>query len=317
MVMALEVLWSPIHLIGDIYDEDGVFNGRDTIGTAFCLHVPGETDPEIRHGYIVTADHVIRKHTNITMRPARHDGTLHMEIPLVDWCTPNPLLDLAVCPTRALPDGEKYWANPIELAVPVGAITTVLPADPVYYIGVFVPLDRMMVRSGTIGAVDQFGGLKPPYAYPYHLVDCRSYGGFSGSPCFVGKEYPDLRPSAWPLPEPFSPPTDLMGTMAYVVLFAGMFTAHYTDDDEEEPGKVTSKYGVGVMLRSQEIREALMSEKMRKARREREEEIRAKHPKEAGPKLKETGASIKSTGDLLGDLFHVPKDEADGVHKDH
>jgi hypothetical protein len=32
------------------------------------------------------------------------------------------------------------------------------------------------------------------YGYRTHLVDCRSYGGFSGSPCFVELAYPGLIP---------------------------------------------------------------------------------------------------------------------------
>ena len=59
---------------------------------------------------------------------------------------------------NALPDGLPYWSNPVELAVPVGAIETVAPGDTIYYVGVFAPMNRIMLRAGTIGAVDSGRG---------------------------------------------------------------------------------------------------------------------------------------------------------------
>jgi hypothetical protein len=55
-----------------------------------------------------------------------------------------------------------------------------------------------------------------------------------------------------------------MGAMAHVVLLAGMFTEHLTDQPGTEA--MASRYGVGVMLRSQEIREVLMSDQLRAER---------------------------------------------------
>jgi len=289
MTLSIEVTYSPIRLIGDRKTEGGVFY-RGTIGTGFVLHVPGETDPKIRHGYLLTAAHVIADQPNVEMQPAKRDGSLYDPISVRDWDIPVKTLDLAISPTRDLPDGQAYWANPLELSVPIGAITTVAPGDPIYYVGIFEPIDKMMVRSGTIGAVDQ-AGLKfdafPQFDYPCHLVDCRSYNGFSGSPCFLGKEYPDLRESVWPLTDEFPAHTDHLGTMAYVIIFAGMFTSHFSDSDDHEPGKVTSRYGVGVMLRSQEIREVLMSDSLKQTRLEKEQDIQKRRP---GPILKATGA---------------------------
>ena len=59
----------------------------------------------------------------------------------------------------------------------------------------------------------------------------------------------------------------------YENLLAGMFTAHLTDAVAENQGDgATSRYGVGVMIRMDEIREALMSEDAKNERLKRDRE---------------------------------------------
>jgi hypothetical protein len=300
-----QVLWASVRLLGDDIDQDGnLWHG--TLGTGFVLHVPSELIPGVRHGYLITAAHVVRDRKNLEMQPAKQDGTLFDPIPTPEWLIPEPNLDLAISPMSALPDGEAYWGNPVEMAVPVGAFDSPMPGDSIYYVGVFAPLDRIMLRAGTIGAVDEIGVPVSPYDYPCHLVDCRSYGGFSGSPCFLVKDIPDLRPSGWPLPDPFGPPVGgIPGSTTHLVIFTGMFTAHFTDDDDHLPGHVTSRYGVGVMLRSQEIRAVLLSPAFAAMRAEREADVAAKISASGpGPKLAETSvrsASMRSRVPVTND----------------
>jgi hypothetical protein len=70
------------------------------------------------------------------------------------------------------------------------------PGDDVYFAGLLGAVPSMgergvpMTRGGMIGALYQDG---VPIRLPDdtvihvqgHLIDCRSFGGFSGSPCFV------------------------------------------------------------------------------------------------------------------------------------
>jgi hypothetical protein len=103
-----------------------------------------------------------------------------------------------------------------------------------------------MVRSGTLGAVNQsgirvdLGGAGEEYIYvpeTAHLVDCRSYQGFSGSPCFLQFEHTGVS-EAWTGPR-------LMSTTALL----GMMIAHF------QGGTRVEHAGVGVVLPVEKIRE--------------------------------------------------------------
>lgn len=100
---------------------------------------------------------------------------------------------------------------------------------------------------------------------PVYLVDCRSYKGFSGSPCFVEIAQATDPPNTAPYVTP-GVPTDVQFTsLIYYQVLCGMFIGHYSDDDSTD---VTSRYGVGVMLRGDEIRRALMAPEAIVERRE-------------------------------------------------
>jgi len=70
--------------------------------------------------------------------------------------------------------------------------------------------------------------------------------------------------------EHFKGPPKLARLLRYEML-CGMFVGHYSDDAVAEG--VVSRYGVGVMVRSQEIREALMSDIVSAERRERDKTL--------------------------------------------
>jgi hypothetical protein len=167
-----------------------------------------------------------------------------------------------------------------------------------------------MARSGTIGAIDQVGvDHEGGYEYTVHLVDCRSYGGFSGSPCFLEMPFASLTP------EPDAPFTQIetgpVGTMYYTSKLCGMVTAHLSD---KYPVGVESRYGVGIMLRSNEIWEALMTDEMREERRWWDREHAAAGEAADTPRLKNASAEVDEFArfeDLTRKLANTPKPEKD------
>ena len=56
------------------------------------------------------------------------------------------------------------------------------------------------------------------------------------------------------------------GGMNYLSALCGMFTSHFSDEDRQRDVP-PSRYGMGVMLRSHEIKAALTTEKERERRR--------------------------------------------------
>jgi hypothetical protein len=105
----------------------------------------------------------------------------------------------------------------------------------------------------------------PDYDYWGCLLDCRSYGGFSGSPCFGEELLPILNREDEPiLPVEEVAPGDeppRFGPLLSVNPLIGIFVAHYTDEgDETNPENAVSRYGVGVMVPMTYIWEALMTD---------------------------------------------------------
>jgi hypothetical protein len=288
-----------------------------SLGSGFLVTVPSETLPKHRWGYLVTAHHVIRGQTEISVQipDAFGDGALYEPIRVSDWRQPLPGVDLALAPIPEHPDRayqalqiEKHFLqdDPPSPYLRLGA--------PVHYIGILVPLDRPMVRSGAIGAVHQQGiAHRDGYVYPAHLVDCRSYAGFSGSPCFLDVPFAALRPTQPETrdepPEGFPP----LGATYHLAILCGMFTQHL-DDGGTQTG-VVSRYGVGVMLRTNEIQEALMTDDNRKERRKWDEKA-----KPEGPQLENVSQGANDEFDRFEDLtrklVNVPKKELDEKRKD-
>ena len=114
---------------------------------------------------------------------------------------------------------------------------------------------------------------------------------------------------------PWVPDTDLpVGRLTYYTILCGMFTSHYSDDDPD----AVSRYGVGVMLPSRLILEALMTEQAQKQRREWDAERAAAKAREE-PRLQDAGGMVpaRHSGeferfeDLTRKLVQVPKKELD------
>jgi hypothetical protein len=226
------------------------------LGTGFVIAVKSESR-DAAYGYLVTADHVVRNHIEIEVETGDPEniGELNPPRPIDGFRAPLPGVDLAVAPFH--PGADKHFALELEHHVmPTRSIQAPRLGGQVYYVGVFQPLNRLIARSGTIAALNQTIPHRGGYTYPAHLADCRSYDGFSGSPCFAEvTAATNLRRNA-PYPTSLPPEIELT-SMAHFQLLCGMFTGHFTD--EVSADGVTSRYGVGKLLRSDEIRAALMT----------------------------------------------------------
>jgi hypothetical protein len=131
-------------------------------------------------------------------------------------------------------------------------------------------------------------------------------------------------PALVPTPPEVELPPDMpikpFGQMAYVVKLCGMFTAHL-EARNPESGGIASRYGVGIMLRSREIREVLMSDELREERRGNDA-IRAARA-DTGPRITNVVANDSVGADdefvrfenLTRRIVNTPKTEIDEKRK--
>jgi hypothetical protein len=188
-------------IIGSRRQGDGTVM-RVPIGTGFILNVPlTARAPDTYVEYVVTAAHVVMNGENTAVRIRTHGG--YKDVEISDWLA-HPRADVALARFHAdkdmhllnVPSHSLRWPHmPQEFHPDLG--------DRVYFLGLLsVPGSHQlvinnvpMVRSGTIGALNQ---QDIPVEWPdktvkrleAHLIDCRSHGGFSGSPCFFQYERP-------------------------------------------------------------------------------------------------------------------------------
>lgn len=308
-MLDLNLVNASVRIIGDVPDRTKTGYHRGPIGTGFVLAVPSEADPRIHLGYVATAHHVLDGQTRIEVQMP-DPRSLAREVPLNpvevrDWRQPLAGIDLAIAPflpvvdtgdgavaTSALPVGMHFL--PPEKVPPVGG--------DVYYVGFFDPLKRVMVRSGTLGALFQEGiEHEGDYEYLCHLVDCRSYNGFSGSPCYAKYEFAKMTPmeeSNFPFPmHPQMAKEFPLSETLDRTLFCGIFTEHIEDRD---PRGDVSRYGVGIMLPSIYVWEALYSDG-EIAERKRADARRSQAGDQSEPKV--TEAAIKSPPDAEYERF--------------
>ncbi len=303
--------------------------GGAALGTGFIVSVASKR-LDVRYGYLVTAHHVVEHDPQISIqatdpyafREGRH--ALYEPLPLKGWWKPFDGVDLAIAHTPWRTD--QAWAA-LRFEHDLLPTETVrrerhpAPGESAHYIGLFTPLERVIVRSGSIAALDQTdiplgercdGSFA--YEYPTHLLDCRSYDGFSGSPCFLDLAFSGLQRIEPPFPagdqEPSLPP---MGTMVYGSICCGMFTEHY---DQRKADRAVSRLGVGFMVRSDEIKEALMTDKAIKERDEWDaENLRIREQVRAAAEDKPTPASASPTNEfenfetLARQVVNTPKPE--------
>lgn len=271
------MIHSVVRIIGDwLNPKTGKFERRAR-GTGFYVRVPSESRPECWYTYIVTAHHVIdgQPKPELVFPDPYTPGGLYppQETEGPDWMQPLADVDLAVLP-YGRPDG--FFVNALELGRhirPELPPQTVL-AMPFHYVGLLEPLNRAMARSGTLGALYEQGiEHKDGYEYVCHLGDCRSYRGFSGSPCFIEYQMASLQEADPPASQAEGEQAiGPVGKIRYLHRLCGMVTWHLEPPEgSPEDGPEASIFGVVVILPSEYIYKALMSDELVKARREGDE----------------------------------------------
>ncbi len=267
------MIHSVVRIVGDWRNPKTDRFERRALGTGFYVRVPSETRPDCWYTYLVTAHHVIdgQPKPELIFPDPYEPGALYppQETDGPDWKQPLENVDVAVLPF-ARPDS--FFVSALVLGQ---HIRPELPeprvlAMPFHYVGLLEPLNRAMARSGTLGALYEKGiEHKDHYEYTCHLGDCRSYKGFSGSPCFV--EYPmaSLQEAAPPLPpSQGEPDIGPLGKIRYLHILCGMVTWHL---EPPEDGPEASTFGVVCILPSDYIYKALTSDELVKERRESDE----------------------------------------------
>jgi len=260
------MIHSVVRIIGDLRNKHGKIE-RKPIGTGFYVRVASDTGGY--YTYIVTAQHVIdgQPHLDLAFPDPYHPGKLYplQKTEGPDWKQPLDKVDLAVLP-YARP--QNFFVNALELDNNIlpGLPPDALLAMPFHYVGLLAgDVDRAMARSGTLGAIYQDDvPHTDDYEYTCHLGDCRSYGGFSGSPCFLEIAMTGLEEIEPPL-EP-EPGLGKVGAMKYAHPVCGMVTEHL-----EVVGRAESSLvGVVTILPNDYIWGALMSPKLVKERSEKD-----------------------------------------------
>jgi hypothetical protein len=229
---------------------------------------------------------------------SREDYVLRQPLPEVD-------LAVAPLPSELFP---RYQSASFSEFIPEASVVPL--GGEIIYLGVFAPLGIPMAPAGILGT-QEVPIKQPGYEYKGDLVDCRSYGGFSGSPCFSLMNFAtDDPPRIGDKERPRRSDGSVIGLnpISTLSLFCGIFTAHFSD--REPADGVVSRYGVGVMLPSEYVREALMTDDARNERRKWDKARQAQIRGELPP-LQNADASDTSEFDqfevLTKQLVNTPK----------
>ncbi len=233
------------------------------------------------HPYMVTAAHVVNGANEVEARLRAIDGEI-LSWEASEWVYPEePLMDLAVRPLDCPESGSNAVA-----AVPIGqALERSAPGkgpklgNTVFFYGLLAVggAERMgleatpVLRTGNVAQLDQpnvtWDGMT---ADRVHLIDVRSRGGFSGSPCFAQFSFPGPRPPNTELPGAWEAEArasggdpSTWGEFHTITAWWGMFVAHVESS------------GIGVVLPAQFILDFLESEPF--------VELQRLHDSEPGP----------------------------------
>lgn len=290
------------------------------IGTGFLVSCADPDDGSIRFQYVVTASHVVANGSPTSVRvKSGTDGFL--DLPVADWVH-HPEADVALAPFKGL--GLKFSVS-VETELFVGSDDTEAwepeLGERVYFLGLFDKFRAMgernipMVRSGCVGALFVTDvPIGPPENRRHvtaHLIDCRSYAGFSGSPCFVQRD--TLRPEVLARKTTELPQRDTM----LLGIVSGHFdmwgAARLTGDIPLEPGsvEVPVNSGVGVVTPAQAIKELMDMDEVRADRERVSRERKERAAKDEGATL-DTGddSEFERFENLTRKLVNTPKPDA-------
>jgi hypothetical protein len=290
--------------------------GGEPIGTGFIVVKDNEFGGRPL-AYVVTAAHLVtNNYAAAAMRLRTIAGGVH-DFPLGTWAMADDD-DVAAqeCDFWGFEPPVEFNAYILDEAIDKKPLK-LRSGEQCYFIGLLERVPSMgpamipMLRSGALGAYMQKDvpiKVEPPKSITAHLIDGRSLGGFSGSPCFV-------QITAWlenekaghaPIPQELT-------------RLIGIVVAHY-DDIEREAGVKVAKLNTGVAI-------VLPVERVR-ALIEGDDELMKKRRKravESGPDIQDaTLDSVDRQSDTIGHaagpkgkLLQVPKAEADAAHRRH
>jgi hypothetical protein len=259
-----------------------ITSAGDLRGSGFIVYIPSEAVDGHMWSYLVTAHHVVRGHESlieIDVPDPQIIGDIAEGIPVRDWVQPVPHVDLAVArfPLELVP---RYQGFLLEHFMPERSGIGL--GGQILYVGIFAPENAPMARAGNVGAVevpirtyDEFGDIQ--YRYDADLVDCRSYKGFSGSPCLATLSYAvldrpaQIPPALLPRHEDGSPVE--LRNLATIAAFCGIITRHYGDEAAADAEGAVSRFGVCVMLSSDYVRLGLMAPDLVAQRREWDDQL--------------------------------------------
>jgi hypothetical protein len=292
------------------------------IGTGLAALFKG--DAENFYPYVITADHVLPKKPESCTFVMSHPDGEPRTVSAKEWWRPFMSVDLAI---GSLDPEEVYDQQLVAIEIeqqsfPPSFISTIGLGSVVHYVGLLAPMDVPMLRTGSLGNLYQsVGGTKKyPWRYPAHLIDCRSYGGFSGSPVYIEIDFPVIEPGemspelARMVPEKVR--SRPVNRIIQINPLFGMLTAHLDDDEfnatDEEEGNdfaLASRHGVGIVLPIEIILQGLDCKKLRMDRKRQDEEAKAKDdgPPIAGARRKR---NLKRDMDERVSLYPLTPEQA-------
>ncbi len=253
----------------------GERGGTQPIGTGVIVSVSEQTERgNVFFTYVVTAAHVVATEQRTWVRCRRSEDEVEdIEVPLGAWRSHwsaditaaivqfgEPNNYWRTIPTRQFADAPKG-----DIAVDAWSARGPLLGDRVYFAGLLHQIPEMglrmipMTRSGTVGAlnVERIPVLvsrEPRHVREEngHLIDCRSFAGFSGAPCFI--QFEALVHHEDGSGDQIVSPAYLLGTIA--------------DHLEAPDGQgERANAGVAVVVPVERLRELLMSDESVEERR--------------------------------------------------
>jgi hypothetical protein len=305
-------------------------------GTAFFVKVPLNEQAEQR--YVVTARHVVEG--------ARAAGSMYLRLNVVSggfedvsvdpdaWLISS-VNDVAVARFDLSRDKYVFTAYPIRwfLTGDEAESREVGHGDDLFFVGLFTQHPgrtsaEPIVRFGNIALMpgepvkmrDPSGTVSELRAY---LAETRSWGGNSGSPCFI--YFPSHRyGGVWmqPIETPGGVMTDEIYAEATMPRLLGLVAGHFNVrqdiafayDETSEDLAVNS--GMAIVVPTEELIDLLMDESLMEERRMTADELRNEEPVASADVADEAESDFDRFEDLTRKLVNTPKEAIDEKKRD-